>query len=108
MLIIVIALVCVGLVLWIQDGWIKTYTITGTVKDKWVDYSGDSSCYLIRLTDNKMLEVDTNIFHTWSNPDLVFGDIKIGETYKFTCWGWEIVVPGFCYYYPYVLKAEHV
>lgn len=108
--IIVVVIVLIALV--INSAWNTNYTISGMVKAKWVDVYDDNSCYLLRITmedgTDRMLEVNRNILHGSNyNPDIVYSDITVNTTYKFTCWGWDWQW-AMVYWYPMVTIAEEV
>jgi len=105
-LVILIAAVAVGLVF---SSYIQSYTVTGTVKAKWVDVGPEGSYYLVRLTDGRMLEVERNLWYYGSeyNPDRIFSEIEIGKTYRFTCWGWQLDF-WTIYWYPNIIRIEEV
>jgi len=105
----IIALVLIVALLYvtIKSAYVDTYEITGTVKSKWIDPTEGGSAYLVRLTDNTMLEVNRNVFYGGKefNPDIIYDSIQLNKTYRFTCWGWRAEW-AFFYWYPFVLRAE--
>ena len=111
--IILIAIIIVaGLGYVIHSSQLVQYTISGTVKQKWIDVGSDSSYYLLRITQldgtDKMVEVNRNIFHGSDyNPDIVYSDIEVNKTYIFTCWGWDWQWSS-VYWYPNVIIAKEI
>jgi len=103
-LVIVIAAVAVGFVF---SSYIQSYTVTGTVKAKWIDYSAETSAYVVVLTDGTLLEVERNLWYYKPefNPDRLYAQIEVGKTYRFTCWGWQVDI---LYWYPNIIKAEEI
>jgi hypothetical protein len=108
-IIIVVILFAVAIGYGVKSAYMDTYTIDGTVEKKWIDMGADESFYLVRIDDNRMLEVDRNLFYGSRdyNPDIVFTDIEVNKTYEFTCWGWQVDW-GFIYWYPNVLSAKEI
>lgn len=109
-IIIILCIVLIGVA--VQSAWATQYTITGTVKQKWIDVGDDESYYLLRITQpdgtDRMLEVNRNILHGSDyNPDFVYSDINVNTTYEFTCWGWEWQWAA-VYWYPMVIIAEEI
>ena len=108
-IIFIVALIILSAVL-INSAWVTQYTIKGTVVEKWIDYGDEESYYLLRIktlnNKTKMLEVNRNVLHGSSyNPDIVYSDIKVNKTYKFTCWGWQYQW-AWIYWYPCVIIAK--
>jgi len=95
----------------INDAWRKTYTVEGTVTEKWVDYENEGGHYLIHLDDGtengRMIEISRNIFYRGPeyNPDRIYKELEENTTYSFTCWGWQIDW-WFIYMYPNVIDYE--
>jgi len=106
-LVILIAVVAVGATFF--SSHVQTYEVTGTVKHKWIDVSEEGSHYMVRLTDGTLLEVQRNIWYSGVryNPDRIFTDLEIGETYRFTCWGWQVDF-WMIYWYPNIIEAEEI
>lgn len=102
---LLIAAIVVGCIFWVKSGWIDTYITEGKVKDKFID--AGSGAYVVILYDNTKLEVDRNLWYSGSefNPDVVYASIKVNNTYRFTCWGWQLDF-WIIYWYANVIKAE--
>lgn len=107
--ILIILLIVVLLAFGIKSAWCDTYIIEGKVTKTWIDYSDEGSHYLIRLPGDKMLECQRNLIYSGDeyNPDIVFTDIEVNHTYKFTCWGWQVSWANI-YWYPNVIIAEEL
>lgn len=106
--ILAIMVVCVVIVGYtMKSAWMDTYQVTGTVRETWIDHTTEGSAYLVRLTDNRMLEVNRNIFYGGSeyNPDILFTDLQDNCTYEFTCWGWQVDWDGI-YWYPNIIDYK--
>ncbi len=88
----------------IKSSMVDTYTIVGTVEQKWIDYGNEESHYLLRLDGNRMIEVQRNAFYSGKeyNSDIIFSDINVNETYRFTCYGWQYDWAGI-YWYPNII-----
>lgn len=104
-ILLLIILGAVGVVFWVKSGWIDTYTIEGKVKDKFID--AGSGAYVVILYNNTKLEVDRNLWYSGAeyNPDVIYANIKVNSTYRFTCWGWQLDF-WVIYWYANVIKAE--
>ncbi len=90
-----------------NEGWTEA-----TVEKKIVDIGTEKSYYVLK-TDNGLFEVEKplfDIFNNTRNPDIVFGEIEEGKTYRLHHYGYRVDY-GFGstgYWYPYVVDAVPV
>jgi hypothetical protein len=105
-LIIVVGVV-VGLV--IKSIYIDTYTVTGTVSQKFLSPDDGGTTFVVMLDDGRKLEIKRNLWYGGSeyNEDSLYADIDVNSTYHFTCWGWQLDL-WFIYWYPNIIRAEEV
>ncbi|MHA1480754.1 MAG: hypothetical protein ACTSQZ_04980 [Candidatus Thorarchaeota archaeon] len=63
--------------------------VTITVEDKGVKRSGESDTYLI-YTNKGTFEITDMIFAGYFKSSDDYGKIKVGKTYRCSCYGWRI------------------
>jgi len=104
-LLVLVIVVCVGY--FVNIAYVNTYYIEGTIVDKWVDVYAEESAYLVKIENNRMLEVQRNLWYGGKeyNPDVIYSNLKINSTYKFKCWGLQIDFAGI-YCYPNIIEAK--
>lgn len=114
MAIIIIAIIATAIIATVicfavKSYYIDTYTITGTVSQKYLSPDNGGTTFVVKLTDGKKLEIKRNLWYGGSqyNEDDIYSSLTTNATYKFTCWGWQYDF-WFIYWYPNVIKAEQV
>ncbi|MCW3994933.1 MAG: hypothetical protein NWE98_02135 [Candidatus Bathyarchaeota archaeon] len=103
-----ILVVASPIVWWTINYDIRTYELTGKVKEKTFALDGDSVTYVVVLTDNRTLEIKSNFWHN-VNEDLVYSSIEANRNYTFHCWGLQLTVPMLgIYVYPNIIEASPI
>lgn len=107
LLIVVVIVLCIGAVM----SYYQQYNITGVVEDVGIA-PGDkgSTTYVVWLESGQKLEILRNTFFG-ANEDDLYHQLKmnIGETYSFTCYGWQFDSNFFgTYMYPCIASMTKV